>query len=451
MDHLLMARALFGITLAFHIIFATLGVGMPFMILVAELINYFTKDSDYGLMAKRWTKGFTVLLAVGIATGTTVAIQLTLLWPRFMYLVGQVIALPFLIEIFAFFIEALFMSIYIYARDRISTSWRMVSVAMVAIGGALSAILITDANAFMNTPQGFQMINGKAINIHPWVAMFNPAFPIKVFHVLVTAYMTVAFITAAIAAYGLWKSKIQENVRHHQHKALVVSLVLGTIFGLLTALSGDSSGKFIAAYQPEKLAAGEGLFISQTYAPFVYGGWPSIVQDKIVGGIQVPGVLSWLATGKFQGLVKGLYDFPRDTWPPLYIHWIFDTMITLGSLLIAIAIFVLAFNFFKKRAKQSLPRWILFLLILSGPLAMVAIECGWFYAEVGRQPWIIYQVMRTQNAVTSAPYIGLVFSLFVILYLSLAVGTIAVMRGYFRRHPLQEEILDEQIKKKKEV
>ncbi len=436
-----MARILFGLTLAFHIIFATLGVGLPFMILIAEMLHLLKKDHDYLIMAGRWTKGFTVLLAVGITTGTTVALQLSLLWPKFMHLVGQVIALPFLIEIFAFFLEALFMSIYLYAGHRISSSWRMVSVALVALGAALSAILITDANAFMNTPQGFQIVNGTAIHIRPWQAFFNPSFPMKLFHVLVTAYMTVAFITASIAAYGLWKIKQNHSaIIKHQHKALVVSLVVATLFSVLAAFSGDGSGKFIATYQPEKLAAGEGLFKSQMYAPFVYGGWPSGIQEKIVGGLQVPGLLSFLATGKFNGLVKGLYEFPRDTWPPLSIHFTFDAMITIGSLLIALGVFVLALSHLRNRQKKHLPRWVLFVMIFSGPLSMAALECGWVYAEIGRQPWIVYQIMRTKDAVTSASFMGLVFVLFILLYFLLAVGTIVVIRGYFKRHPLAEEV-----------
>ncbi len=451
MDQALMARVLFGLTLAFHIIFASLGVGLPFMIMIAELLHLIKKDNDYLIMASRWTKGFTVLLAVGITTGTTVALQLSLLWPKFMHLVGQVIALPFLIEIFAFFLEALFMSIYVYASHRIPSPWKMVSVAMVALGAALSAILITDANAFMNTPQGFQMINGNAIHIRPWQAFFNPSFPIKLFHVLVTAYMTVAFITASIAAFGLWKNKHSHSaIIKHQQKALVVSLIIATMFSLLAAFSGDGSGKFIAAYQPEKLAAGEGLFKSQMYAPFVYGGWPSGLQEKIVGGLQVPGLLSFLATGKFNGLVKGLYEYPRDTWPPLYIHFTFDAMITIGSLLLALGVFALALSYLRNRQKKHLPRWMLLVLIFAGPLSMAAIECGWVYAEVGRQPWIVYHVMRTQNAVTSASYMGLVFVLFILLFFLLAVGTIVVIRGHFKRHPLAEEFAITTTKAEKE-
>lgn len=438
-DHVLLARTLFGTSLGFHIIFATLGVGMPFMVAIAEITYALTRDSDYAVMAKRWTRGFTVLLAVGITTGTTVALQLSLLWPKFMQIVGQVIAVPFLIEIFAFLIEALFMSIYVYAADRISLRWRLVSVIFVAIGAGLSAALITDANAFMNTPRGFRWVNGQAVDVHPWQAVFNPALPTTDVHVLVSAYMTVAFVTASIAGYGILKRAKSKRDREHYHKALMLSLALGGLFGILTAIMGDASGKFLADYQPEKLAAAEGLFETTRYAPLVIGGWPVPAADQIIFGVPLPGLLSWLATGSVSGVVKGLNDFPRDTWPPMYVHTLFDLMVGIGSLLIVVAFAAWGIRRYRK-PPISFPKWLMWMFVWSGPLAMIAIECGWIYAEVARQPWIIYNVMKTSEAVTPAPHMGLVFSLFMLLYTILAVGTIAVLQAYFARHPLEAEL-----------
>lgn len=439
-EHVLLARILFGSSLGFHIIFATLGVGIPFMVTVAEVTFALTKDSDYAIMAKRWTRGFTVLLAVSITTGTIVALQLSLLWPKFMQIVGQVIAIPFLIEIFAFFIEALFMSIYVYAADRIPHGWRIVSVVFVAIGAAASALLITDANAFMNSPQGFRMVGGKAVDVHPWQAVFNPALPSSDFHVLMTAYMTVGFITVATAAYGLLRKVRSEREREHQYKALMLSLALGGLFGIMTAISGDGAGKYLAQYQPEKLAVAEGLFNTQSHAPLVIGGWVDASTQTILGGIKVPDMLSWLATDRLDGVVQGLNDFPRDTWPPLFLHLLFDGMVGIGTLLIFLAILAWLIKTIRRGERFPFPTWLLFILVLSGPLAMLAIEFGWVYACIGRQPWIIYHVMRTADAVTPAPYVGWMFTLFMLLFLLLAVGTITVMRGYFKRHPLSEEI-----------
>ncbi|WAH37570.1 cytochrome ubiquinol oxidase subunit I [Alicyclobacillus dauci] len=440
MDHVHLARALFGSTLGFHIIYATLGVGIPFMVTVAEVTYALTGDTDYAVMAKRWTRGFTVLLAVSITTGTTVALQLSLLWPKFMQLVGQIIALPFLIEIFAFFMEALFMSIYVYAADRIPRRWRIVSVLLVAIGAAASALLITDANAFMNAPQGFRIENGRAVDVHPWQAVLNPSLPTSDFHVLMTAYMAVPFVLAAVAAYGLLKKSHTDRERQHQYKALMLSLALGGTFGLVAAISGDMSGKYLAGHQPEKLAVAEGLFKTQAHAPLVIGGWVSPSRQDVIGGIKVPDMLSWLATDRLDGVVKGLNDFPRDTWPPLFLHLFFDGMVGIGTALIFFAIFAWAVKRIRRHEKYPFPRWILGIAVICGPLAMVAIELGWIYACIGRQPWIIYHVMRTSDAVTSAPYVGWMFVLFLILYAILAVGSITVLRFYFARHPLEDDI-----------
>ncbi|GMA64861.1 cytochrome ubiquinol oxidase subunit I [Alicyclobacillus fastidiosus] len=439
-DHVHLARALFGTSMGFHIIYATLGVGIPFMVTIAEVTYALTGDSDYAVMAKRWTRGFTVLLAVSITTGTTVALQLSLLWPKFMQLVGQVIALPFLLEIFAFFLEALFMSIYVYAADRIPRRWRIVSVLLVAIGAASSALLITDANAFMNAPQGFRMVNGKAVDIHPWQAVFNPALPTSDFHVLMTAYMSVGFITAAVAAYGLLKKSHTDRERQHQYKSLMLSLALGGVFGMIAAISGDRAAKHLAAYQPEKLAVAEGLFNTQSHAPLVIGGWVSGSRQDVIGGIKVPDFLSWLATDRVDGVVKGLNDFPRDTWPPLFLHLFFDGMVGIGTMLIFLAIFAWLVKTIRRREQFPFPKWLLCATVVSGPLAVIAIELGWIYACMGRQPWIIYHVMRTADAVTSSPYVGWMFFLFIMLYLMLAIGSITVLRSYFSRHPLSDDI-----------
>ncbi|QSO54167.1 cytochrome ubiquinol oxidase subunit I [Alicyclobacillus curvatus] len=451
MDHIHLARALFGMSLGFHIIFATLGVGIPFMVTIAEISYALTGDSDYAVMAKRWTRGFTVLLAVGITTGTTVALQLSLLWPRFMQMVGQVLALPFVLEIFAFFVEALFMSIYVYAADRIPRGWRIVSVLLVAIGAAASALLITDANAFMNSPQGFRIENGRAVDIHPWQAVFNPALPTSDWHVLMTAYMTVGFVTAAVAAYGLLKKSHTDRERRHQYKALMLSLALGGFFGLVAAVSGDSAGKYLAKYQPEKLAVAEGLFQTQSHAPLVIGGWVSAQRQDVIGGIKVPDMLSWLATDRLDGVVKGLNDFPRDTWPPLFLHLLFDGMVGIGTLLIFFAIFAWLVKTLRKRREFPFPKWMLVLTVLTGPLAVIAIELGWVYACIGRQPWIVYHVMRTADAVTSSPYVGWMFFLFILLYTILAIGSITVLTAYFRHHPLTSDIDPTPVKARRAV
>src|SRR3954453_14821544 len=218
--------------MGFHIIFATIGVGLPFMILTAELIYQKTKDIEYVVMAKRWTKTFAILLGVGIPTGTIAGTQLSLLWPGFMEVIGRVMPLPFQIEIYAFFIEALFMSIYVYAAERIAPWMRIASLVLVAIGAMGSAVLITNVHAFEGTPAGFRVVDGKIVDVHPWVAFFNPSFFVNAGHVAFSAYTTGAFVVATVSAYKMLKSDFSSRVFRFHRKALMLSLVIGGIFSL---------------------------------------------------------------------------------------------------------------------------------------------------------------------------------------------------------------------------
>jgi cytochrome bd ubiquinol oxidase subunit I len=303
----------------------------------------------------------------------------------------------------------------------------------------------------MNAPQGFRLVGGKVVDVNPWQAVFNPALPTSDFHVLMTAYMTVGFVTAAVAAYGLLKKVSSKREREHQYKALMLSLALGGLFGMIAAISGDQAAKYLAHAQPEKLAVAEGLFHTQSHAPLVIGGWVDESTQKIYGGIEIPDMLSWLATDRIDGVVKGLNDFPRDTWPPLFLHLIFDAMVGIGTALVFLAILAWLIKTVRKGEQYPFPTWLLYILIASGPLAMIAIEFGWVYACIGRQPWIIYHVMKTAEAVTPAPYVGWMFVLFMLLFTLLTMGTITVMRGYFSRHPLSEDIEPGQIQPKRVV
>jgi len=234
MDDILITRSLFGTTMAFHIIFATIGVGLPLMILTAELAYQKTKDTDFVVMAKRWTKTFSVLLGVGIPTGTIAGVQLSLLWPGFMEVIGRVMPLPFQIEIYAFFIEALFMSIYVYAAERIHPSLRIISLVLVALGALASAVLITNVHAFQGTPAGFRYENGKFLDIQPWKAFFNPSFFVTAGHVALSAYVVGAFVVASVASFKMMRNEYGSRIYLFHQKALFLSLILG---GLTVAAS----------------------------------------------------------------------------------------------------------------------------------------------------------------------------------------------------------------------
>ncbi|PFE02778.1 cytochrome ubiquinol oxidase subunit I [Priestia megaterium] len=439
MDHLVTARSIFGLNMGVHIIFATLGVGIPLMILLAEILYYKTKDKDYELMAQRWTKGAAVLLGVAIPTGTIAGVQLALLWPGFMEIVGKVMALPFQIEIYAFFIEALFLSIYVYAADRISRKMRIISLILVAIGALASAVLITNVHAFEGTPAGFRILNGDIVSVDPWAAFFNPSFFVTSGHVAVSAYTTGGFVIASVAAFKMLRAR-KHNPREYKfhHKALMMGLVIGGIFSFVTALNGHESMQKVYEYQPEKLAAAEGLFETQDHAPLALGGFTDEKEQRVKYGIEFPWMLSFLSGNSFNTVITGLNDFPRDYWPPLFVHTLFNGMVIIGSILILVALVgVVWYKFLKKK---SFPKIFMWAFVATGPLAIMGIEFGWIFACTGRQPWVIYRIMRTSEAVTTSANLHILFFLFLLVYIVLVAAVALVLVFYFRRNPLSKEL-----------
>lgn len=438
MDDLLIARSLFGTTMAFHIIFATIGVGLPLMILTAELMYQKTKDQDYVVMAKRWTKAFAVLLGVGIPTGTIAGVQLSLLWPGFMEVIGRVMPLPFQIEIYAFFVEALFMSIYVYAAERIAPWMRIVSLILVAMGALASAVLITNVHAFQGTPAGFRYEDGKYLDIDPWAAFFNPSFFVTAGHVALSAYVTGAFVVASVAAFKLMKSDFGSRVYKLHQKAIMISLVVGGIASFLTALNGHESAQYLHEYQPEKLAAAEGLFETQDHAPLAIGGFTDRETKEIKWAIEIPWALSFLAGNSFDTVVVGLNDFPEEYWPPLFVHTLFNAMVGIGSLLILISLLGIAWKKFLK--KDHFPKVFLWTLVASGPLAVAAIEFGWIFACTGRQPWVIYRILSTAQSATTAANLGILFILFAFVYVILGTAVVFVLLYYFRKNTVLDDL-----------
>ena len=402
MNDLIFARSLFGTTMGFHIIFASLGVGIPLMILLAELIYQRTKDPHYAIMAKRWTKAQAVLLGVAIPTGTIAGTQLALLWPGFMEVIGKVMSLPFQIEIYAFFIEALFMSIYVYAADRLTPLMRITAVIFIVIGAAASAILITNVHAFQGTPEGFKIVNGEITDVQPWTAFFNKSFVATAGHVVVSAFMTGAFIIATIAAYKMLRNRGDDRVYALHRKALLLGLIVGGAFSLVTALSGHESAQLLHRYQPEKLAGAEGLFETQSHAPLAIGGFTDEKTQSVKWAIEIPWALSFLADNRFYAAVGFIWR--------------------------------------KVMKKDRFPRWMLAVFITGGPLALLAIELGWVFACTGRQPWVIYHMQKTSEVVTTSGSIGILFLLFFIVYIILGAAVVFVLQYYFKRHPVEEDL-----------
>ncbi|WP_067724848.1 cytochrome ubiquinol oxidase subunit I [Oceanobacillus damuensis] len=433
-DPVYASRLLTLLTLSFHIIYATIGVGVPLMIMIAQWIGIKKNDMHYIMMARRWAKGFVVTVAVGVVTGTAIGLQLSLLWPQFMELAGNIIALPLFMEVFAFFFEAIFLGIYLYTWDRFDNPKKhFLLLIPVAIGAGMSAFFITAVNSFMNSPAGFDIVNGQLVNANPIAAMFNPSMPTKVTHVLSTAYMTVAFMLAAIAAYRLIKGS---NHVYHK-KALYMTMKIGLVFAIATALLGDLSGKYLAEYQPEKLAAAEWHFETENEAPLIMFGVVDENQE-ISYAIEIPLMLSILAHGYPSAEVTGLNEFPEEEQPPLIIHYYFAIMVTIGVFMIGLS---LVYWFGIRRGWPFVrAQWYRWLIVLGGPLSFLAIEAGWWLAERGRQPWILRGIMTVDQAATTSDYVGHMFILFAGLYLVLGIGTVVVLRKIFKNDPVEKEL-----------
>lgn len=416
MDDLLAARAQMAMSLAFHIIFAVAGIAVPLMMCIAEWRWMRTRDETYLTLAKRWAKGTAILFAVGAVSGTVLSFELGLLWPEFMRWAGPIIGMPFSLEGFAFFTEAIFLGIYLYGWERVSPRTHLLSGAMVALSGAASAIFVVIANAWMNTPTGFRLVDGKPVDIDPIVAMMNPAALGQTIHMLLAAYAAVGFGVAGIHAFLLLRDP--RNI-FHRH-ALAIALAVGGSTAILQPLSGDLLGQMLARYQPVKLAAMEGHFKTEQGAPLRIGGWPDEESATTRYAIEIPYGLSLLAFHDPHAVVKGLEEFPRDLWPPVAIvHIAFQVMVGAGVLMMLVALW----GAWLAWRRRSLPdsRWFLRAVVAASPLGFIAIEAGWTVTEVGRQPWIIQGVMRTADAVTPMPGLEIPFITFTLLYIFLAV------------------------------
>ncbi|QQT24112.1 cytochrome ubiquinol oxidase subunit I [Staphylococcus equorum] len=440
MDSVELARFLTAMTLAVHIIFATIGVGVPLMFAVAEFLGIKRNDPKYITLAKRWSKGYTITVAVGVVTGTIIGLQLSLLWPTFMQMGGHVIALPLFMETFAFFFEAIFLSIYLYTWDRFKSKWTHFLISIpVIIGGTFSAFFITAVNSFMNTPAGFEMKDGKMVNVQPWAAMFNESFLIRSFHVVATALMTMAFVLAAIAAFKLLKNKFKKDTEYHK-KALKLTMILGVVFTLGSMLAGDLSAKFLHQEQPEKLAAYEWHFETESNADLIFFGSLDEETQEVSGAIKIPGILSFLADNNTDTEVKGLNEFPEELHPPMIVHYYFDIMVSMGVFCLIISGAFILTLIFKKLRKFTYSKPMLYGALLTGPAAMIAIEAGWFLTEQGRQPWLVRGYLKVADAATQAGGLTLVTILFGILYIILIVTTAYVLIRMFSNKPTYKDV-----------
>jgi cytochrome bd ubiquinol oxidase subunit I len=403
-----------GVSLAFHIVFAAAGVALPALMVLSDLLYLRTREPDYLELSKRLAKGTAILFAVGAVSGTVLSFELGLLWPQFMATFGELVGLPFSLEGFAFFAEAIFLGIYLYGRGQVSPRMHLFAGAAVAVSGALSAFFVTLVNAFMNQPAGFRLEGGRPADIDPIAALFSPPWAHQAPHVLLSCYEAVGFAMAGIHAAML----LRDRASTFHRRALAVALVVGGAAALAQPVSGDLSAKFLAREQPVKLAALEAHVRTEARAPLHVGGWPDLERGEVRGAIAIPRGLSFLAHGDPDAEVRGLAEFPRDEWPPVTpVRTCFQLMVGCGTALAALAVVAAAMAWRKKGLPDS--RAFLWAVALASPLGLVALEAGWMVTELGRQPWVVRGAMRTADAVTPFPHLSAPFWLFTAVYVLL--------------------------------
>lgn len=415
------ARSQMALSLGWHIVLACFGIGFPLIILIAEYRGLKTSDPVYRELARRWAKVLAVLFAIGAVSGTILSFELGILWPGFMGTFGELIGLPFVIEGIAFFVEAIFIGIYLYGWDRLSPKVHLLSGIPIVIAGVASAWFVVTANAFMNQPQGFDWVDGKALNPDPIAAMLNPATPMQTTHMILAAFMVSGFGVASVYAWGLLKGK---RDRYHR-VGFLIPFVLGAAVAPVQIVVGDWAARFLAENQPVKLAAIEGLYETQRGAPLSIGG--IIVDDELRYAIEIPKGLSLLGKHDPNAEILGLNDVPEDERPPVPpVRYAFQVMVAIGTGLLLLGIWF-ALHY---RRHRDVPQSRLFLLaaLAAGPAAAVALEAGWIVTEVGRQPWIVYGIMRVDEAVTAAPNIRYGYWALIVVYVALTAATVFVLR-----------------------
>jgi len=426
MSDFFFARSQMAMSLAFHIVFAALGIGMPLLMAIAEGMYLRTRQAVYLDLSQRWARGTAILFAVGAVSGTVLSFELGLLWPAFMEKAGAIIGMPFSLEGFAFFTEAIFLGVYLYGWKRLPPLVHWLSGLLVAISGIFSGIFVVTANAWMNSPAGFRMVAGQVTDIDPVAAMLNRASFHEVLHMTLAAFVATGFAVAAVHAFFLRRGR---NDLFHR-SALGIALSVAGISAPLQLVSGDLSAGAVARLQPAKFAAMEAHYRTETGAPLLIGGIPNDDTRATDYALVIPRGLSLLLAHDPNARVVGLEEFPRNDWPNVRIvHWSFDLMVVSGMALLALSA-AAGWCWWKHRQVPD-GKWLLRGLVAAGPLGFVAIETGWIVTEVGRQPWIIYGVMRTAAAVTPMRGIAVPFAAFTALYVFLAIAVLLLLRRQF--------------------
>jgi cytochrome bd ubiquinol oxidase subunit I len=435
MNDFIAARSQMALSLAFHIIFSCIGMVMPFFMAVSHYYYLKTGKPVFRNITKAWSKGVAIFFATGAVSGTVLSFELGLLWPVFMKNAGPIFGLPFSLEGTAFFIEAIALGFYLYGWGKFNKWFHWFTGVVVGVSGLISGILVVAANAWMNSPAGFEYADGKYFNIDPVKAMFNDAWFSQALHMCLAAFAATGFAVAGVHALMVVRRK---NIEFHT-KAFRIAAIFACIAAVLQPISGDHSAKDVAHRQPAKLAAMEAVFETGTHMPLLIGGIPDEKTGQIKYGFELPGMLSFMISGNTNTEVKGLDQFPITDRPPVVItHIAFQVMVALGMIMLAVSILYFFVLWKKRNFEKNL--WLLKLFALTTPLGFLAVEAGWVVTEVGRQPWILHGILRTRDAVTPMPGIQYTFYLFTLIYISLAIVVTLLLYRQIKMVPVKYDL-----------
>jgi cytochrome d ubiquinol oxidase subunit I len=431
--YLLQARQLQALSFAVHIPLVAFGISLPAILLFVEWLYLRSGDELYRTLARRWTRIMVALFAAGVVTGTILSFEMGLLWPNFTGTFGSVFGLGFAIEGFSFFMEAIFIGIYVYGWNRLSPRAHFLSGVPIVITGFTGSLMVISVNGWMNHPTGFRLVHGKAVDVHPWHALFgNTYFWHELIHMYLAGYMVTGFLLAAAYAFA----RLRGRWGRYERTALAIPLTVATLASIAQVFIGDWNGRTVAETQPTKLAAFEGLGHTKKGAPVHILGWYH--HGDVEYGIPIPRLLSLLAFHSTNATVEGLDAVaPADRPPVNVVRFAFQTMVGIGSLLALLSVVYLFVRVRYKRLPESV--WFYRALVLAGPLAVVALISGWVVTEAGRQPWVVYHVMRTEDAVTGAGVVPVGYATLALVYLALAAGVAWVLLRLYRA-PLGRQV-----------
>lgn len=434
MDAVLLARIQFAMTVGFHFLFPPLSIGLAWLLVIIEGLGWRKNDDAYVSLGKFFGRLLALIFAVGVATGIVMEFQFGTNWSVYSKFVGDIFGAPLAAEgVFAFFLESTFLGLYIFGRGRVSKGVHWFSILMVAVGATISAFWIIVANSWQQTPAGFVVQNGRAELTNFWQAVFNPSTMVRFLHTVDAALISGAFLMAGVSAILILRKKETELAKK--------SLKAAVIFGLITALLevfpfGHEHGRQVAQTQPEKFAALQGIYTSQNGAPAAIFAFPTDRPPELKMKVEIPGLLSWMAFGDVNARVRGINEFPREEIPPLFLTFVsYHNMVVLGMYFI----FIMALALYKiKKGTLWNSKFLLKVLAWSIPLPLIACQLGWISAEVGRQPWIVYKLLKTRDAVSVTVGAGeILFSiiLFAAIYILLISTLLYLMNRKINAGP----------------